>query len=75
MGSSPVTVTETSDFALAWSKEFLDNQATIDCGFTLKRVRDNDKNMQFLFNPYAFYLTYGHGYNILRHFDDLSNRS
>ena len=22
----------------AWSKEFLDNQATIECGFTLKRV-------------------------------------
>ena len=30
----------TSDFALASSKEFLDIQATIECGFTLKRVRD-----------------------------------
>ena len=29
-----------SDFAPASSKEFLDNQATIECGFTLKRVRD-----------------------------------
>ena len=29
-----------SDFAPASSKEFLDIQATIECGFTLKRVRD-----------------------------------
>ena len=28
------------DFAPASSKEFLDIQATIDCGFTLKHVRD-----------------------------------
>ena len=28
------------DFAPASSKEFLDIQATIECGFTLKRVRD-----------------------------------
>ena len=40
MGSSPVTVTKTSDFVLASSKEFLDIQATIECGFTLKYVRD-----------------------------------
>ena len=38
LGSSPVAVT--SDFAPASSKEFLDIQATIECGFTLKRVRD-----------------------------------
>ena len=25
---------------IPWSKEFLDIQATIECGFTLKRVRD-----------------------------------
>ena len=31
---------ETSDFAPASSKEFLDIQATIECGFTVKRVRD-----------------------------------
>ena len=31
---------ETSDFAPALSKEFLDIQATIECGFTLKRVHD-----------------------------------
>ena len=40
MGSNPVTVTSPSDFAPASSKEFLDIQATIECGFTLKRVRD-----------------------------------
>ena len=34
------TVTSPSDFAPASSKEFLDIQATIECGFTLKRVRD-----------------------------------
>ena len=38
--SSPVTVTSPSDLAPALSKEFLDIQATIECGFTLKRVRD-----------------------------------
>ena len=40
LGSSPVAVTSASDFAPASSKEFLDIQATIECGFTLKRVRD-----------------------------------
>ena len=40
VGSSPVAVTETSDFAAVSSKELLDIQATIECGFTLKRVRD-----------------------------------
>ena len=28
------------DFAPLSSKEFLDIQATIECGFTLKRIRD-----------------------------------
>ena len=32
--------TQISDFAPASSKEFLDIQATIEWGFTLKRVRD-----------------------------------
>ena len=36
----PVAVTSPSDFAPASSKEFLDIQATIECGFTLKRVCD-----------------------------------
>ena len=40
LGLSPVAVTSPSDFAPALSKEFLDIQATIECGFTLKRVRD-----------------------------------
>ena len=40
LGSSPVAVTQISDFALASSKEFLDIQANIESGFTLKRVRD-----------------------------------
>ena len=31
---------KTSDFVPASSKEFLDIQATIECGFTLKRLRD-----------------------------------
>ena len=40
LGSGAVPVTSTSDFAPALCKEFLDFQATIYCGFTLKRVRD-----------------------------------
>ena len=40
LGSSPVAVTSPSDFAPVSSKEFLDIQTTIECGFTLKRVRD-----------------------------------
>ena len=40
LGSSPVAVTSPSDFAPASSKEFLDIQATVECRFTLKRVRD-----------------------------------
>ena len=40
LGSSAVAVTSPSDFAPASSKEFLDIQATIECGFTLKSVRD-----------------------------------
>ena len=40
LGSNPVAVTSPSDFAPASSKEFLDIQATIECGFTLKCVRD-----------------------------------
>ena len=34
-GSSPVAVTSPSDFVPASSKEFLDIQATTECGFTL----------------------------------------
>ena len=38
VGSCPVPVT--LDIAPVSSKEFLDIQATIECGFTLKRVCD-----------------------------------
>ena len=37
---NPVAVTSPSDFAPASSKEFLDIQATINCGFTVKSARD-----------------------------------
>ena len=40
MVESPVAVTSPSDFAPASSKDFLDIQATIECGFTLKHIRD-----------------------------------
>ena len=40
LGSSPVAVTSPSDFASSSSKEFFDIQATIECGFTLKPLRD-----------------------------------
>ena len=40
MGPSPVADTSTSDIPPVSSKEFLDAQATIKCGFTLKFARD-----------------------------------
>ena len=40
VGSSPVAVTLTSCSAPVSSKEVLDIQATIGCGFTLKCIRD-----------------------------------
>ena len=48
LGSSPVAVTSPSDFTPASSKEFLDIQATIECGFTLKRVRDMTRTYNYL---------------------------
>ena len=39
-GSSPDAVTQASDFAPASSRKFLDIQTTIQCGFTVKHVRD-----------------------------------
>ena len=47
LGSSPVAVTSPSNFAPASSKEFLDIQATIECGFTLKRVRDMTRTYSY----------------------------
>ena len=41
--SSPVPVTSTLDIDSVSSKEILDIQANIECGFTLKRVRDKRK--------------------------------
>ena len=43
LGASPVAVTSPSDFATASIKEFFDIQATIECEFTLKRVREMTK--------------------------------
>ena len=49
VGSSPIAVTYTSDFAPVSGKEFLDIQATTECGFTLKRVRDMIKTFSQFF--------------------------
>ena len=54
LGSSPVAVNPPSDFAPASSKEFLDIQATIECGFTLKRVRDMTKTYNRFLSLFAF---------------------
>ena len=40
LGSIPVEVTSASDFAPPSSKEFLEIQGIMECGFTLKRVPD-----------------------------------
>ena len=40
LSSSSVAIPWTSEFAPASSKEFLNIQATIECGFTLKHVHD-----------------------------------
>ena len=49
VGSSPVVVTKISDFAPASSKEFLDIQAELECGFILKRVRDMIRTYSIVF--------------------------
>ena len=43
LGSSPVAVSQTPNFAPALSKEFLDIEETVKCAFTLKLVRDMTK--------------------------------
>ena len=60
VGSNPVAVTSPSDFAPASSKEFLGIQATIECGFTLKRVRD----MIITYNHYYCSCYYYHNKNV-----------
>ena len=54
VGSNPVAVTSPSDFAPASSKEFLDIQATIECGFTLKRVRDMIKTCSHIISNFNY---------------------
>ena len=68
LGSSPVTVTSPSpsDFAPASSKEFLDIQATVECGFTFKRVRDITRTYR-LCTGYIYIYTYIHTYSIHIH--------
>ena len=46
-------MTATGDFAPVSSKEFLDIQAAIECGLTLKRVRDMMRTYsQYLSTPW-----------------------
>ena len=40
VGSRPVPVTETTNFAPFLSNEVLGTEATIECGFTLKSIHD-----------------------------------
>ena len=40
VGSSALAVSKPSDFPTISRKEFVDIQATRECGFTLKHVRD-----------------------------------
>ena len=51
--SSKVAVTLTSDIAPDSSKESIDIQATIECGFTLKRVRDMIRTYSQQFNYFT----------------------
>ena len=46
LGPSPVAVSSSSDFEPASSKSFPDNQATIECRFTLETRTSHDKNIQ-----------------------------
>ena len=54
LGSSPDAVTSPSDFAPTSSKEFLDIQATIECGFTLKHVRDMTRRYSQMHRTYKY---------------------
>ena len=40
VGSGQVAVAKPSDFTTNLGKDFVNIQVTIECGFTLKRVRD-----------------------------------
>ena len=55
VGFSSVAVTETSHFAPASSKEFIDIQETVECVLTLKRVRDMTRTYShFFLSGYSF---------------------
>ena len=57
------SVTWISDFDPASSKEFPDIQATIECGFTLKRLRYMKRiySIMFLKNLCFYFLIFWHG--------------
>ena len=57
MGSSPVAVTQTSDFAPVSSKEFPDIQETTKCGFVLKRASDMIRTYTYCNKTYNAELT------------------
>ena len=40
VGSTPAAITKLLDITPVLSKEILDTQANIECGFTLKRIHD-----------------------------------
>ena len=52
MGLSPVAATYILDFVSASIKEFLDIQATTECGFALKQVHDIGLKEQHIY--YSF---------------------
>ena len=54
-GFEQVAVTYTSDIAPVSSKEFHDNKATIECRFTIKRVRGTIRTYRK--NLFFFYLS------------------
>ena len=52
MRSNVIEATQTSDFASASSKEFLDIQATTECGLTLKYVYDMTRTYSLFYKAY-----------------------
>ena len=63
VGSSPVAATSTSDLAPASEKEFLELQAPIECGFTLKHSRETIRTYrEFKILSVLFFVTYFFAY-------------
>ena len=54
VGSSPLAVTKPSDFPTILSKEFLDIEDTIECGFILKDVRDMTRTYSQIHRTYKY---------------------